>query len=140
MGADAAHDFMNVTVQRTNYDALATQGEMLLDGVHFGFTLEPRKDQSQGKPYCVPAGTFQLVLGWSDHFEMVVPKVVNVPGFDAVEIHPGNFPKDTHACCLVGETESADFVGQSRDAFDELMQKLQQAGSDLSITYKETQQ
>lgn len=115
---------MNLTVQRQNYDDVSTQGEMLIDGTHFAWTLEPRKDQSQGKPFCVPAGTYQISLGWSEHFSMVVPQVVNVPDFTGVEIHPGNFPQDTHGCCLVGETESKDFVGQSRVEFDLLISKL----------------
>jgi hypothetical protein len=115
---------MNITVQRESYDDVATQGEMLLDGAHFAYTLEPRKDQSHGKPYCVPAGTYQVVLNWSEHFQMIVPSVIGVPDFTGVEIHPGNFPSDTHGCCLVGETESQNFVGQSRVAFDDLVGRL----------------
>lgn len=125
---------MNITVQRINYDDLSTQGEMLIDGSHFAYTLEPRKDQSKGKPYCVPAGTYSLVTGWSHHFDMLVPMVSGVPNFTGVEIHPGNFPADTHGCCLVGETESTDFVGQSRVTFDALMQKLS-GTSGNQITY-----
>lgn len=115
---------MNLIVQRINYDDVSTQGEMTIDGAHFCYTLEPRKDQSQGKPYCVPAGIYPVVLGWSDHFQMLVPRVGNVFNFTGVEIHPGNFPNDTHGCCLVGYDESTDFVGQSRAAFDALVNKM----------------
>ena len=128
---------MDITVQRLTYDDQATQGQMLLDGVFFCYTLEPRKDQSQGKPYCVAVGTYPVILQWSEHFQMVVPVVQNVPDFTGVEIHPGDYPKDTHACCLVGEIESKDFVGQSRAAFDALMEKLKYTSGTNSITYKE---
>ena len=126
---------MNLTVKRQQGDALCTPGEMLVDGMHFGYTLEPRRDQSQGKPFCVPAGTYQLVMGWSVHFNMLVPQVIAVPDFTGVEIHPGNYARDTHGCCLVGEIQSTDFVGQSRWAFDTLVAKLLNSSGPHSITY-----
>lgn len=126
---------MNITVQRQTYDDVSTQGEMSVDGNHFGWTLEPRKDQSMGKPYCVDAGTYPINLGWSEHFQMIVPQVLDVEGFTGVEIHPGNFPTDTHGCCLVGFVESKDFVGQSRLAFETLMNKLQTETGPHQISY-----
>jgi Family of unknown function (DUF5675) len=127
---------MIITVQRENFDDQSTQGEMLLDGVHFAYTLEPRKDQSRGKPYCVPAGTYQVLLNWSDHFSMIVPAVMGVPDFTGVEIHPGNFPGDTHGCCLIGTVNSKDFVGQSRVAFEMLMSRMEgNKGASTTITY-----
>jgi hypothetical protein len=126
---------VNITVQRQNFDAQCTQGEMLLNGTHFGWTLEPQSDPSKGKPYCVAAGTYAVLLQQSAHFNMVVPVVQNVPNFTGVEIHPGNFPPDTHACCLVGETEGTDFVGNSRAAFDALMQQLSSVTEPITITY-----
>lgn len=126
---------MEITVQRINYDDQSTQGEMLLDGKFFCYTLEPRKDRSLGKPYCVDAGSYPVEVGFSDHFKMEVLKVIGTPGFTAVEVHPGNFPSDTHACCLVGETESKDFVGQSRKAFDMLIELVKAASGPHKITY-----
>lgn len=127
---------MQLTVQRTNYDDQCTQGELSIDGVFFCYTLEPRKDQSRGKPYAVPAGTYPITLGDSEHFSMTVPMVGDVPGFTGVEIHPGNFPSDTHGCCLVGETSGTDFVGQSRAAFETLMRRLAGSGdTQHTITY-----
>lgn len=126
---------MNISVQRVNYTDNSTQGDMSIDGGFFAYTLEPRKDQSKGKPYCVPAGMYPVTLSWSQHFQMIVPCVQNVPDFTGVEIHPGNFPGDTHGCCLVGEIESTDFIGASRNAFDELMEKLKYAADPITITY-----
>jgi hypothetical protein len=125
---------MELKVQRQEYDDQSTRGEMLIDSQHFAWTLEPRKDQSQGKPYAIPAGTYQVLTSWSQHFSMVIPVVVNVPGFNGVEIHPGNYPVDTHGCCLVGYTESKDFVGQSRQAFEDLMDRLN-GTTENTITY-----
>lgn len=128
---------MVLTVQRAQGDENCTPGEFFIDGAHFCWSLEPRRDQTQGKPFCILAGTYKVVLAFSRHFDMVVPVLLNVPDFTGVEIHPGNFPKDTHGCTLVGFEESTDFVGQSDLAFQALMGKLQgQQG--VTITYAET--
>ena len=125
---------MNLTVQRGQGDAQCTPGELSIEGMHECWTLEPRRDQSAGKPYSIPAATYRLVLSWSAHFSRVVPVLLEVPGFSGVEIHPGNYPGDTHACTLVGDTESVDFVGMSDVAFDALIEKLN-GQTEMWITY-----
>lgn len=115
---------MKITVQRETYTDKSTCGEMLIDGEFFCYTLEPPKDRSKGKPYCIPAGTYPLVLQHSPRFDMTTPHVLDVPGFTDIEIHPGNWARDTEGCCLVGNTRSADFVGESKMAFEKLMSIL----------------
>lgn len=115
---------MQITVQREVYTDHSTIGEMLIECLHFCWTLEPKKDQSLGKPYCIPAGTYQGILQHSPHFGMVTPHILDVPGFVDIEIHPGNFWTDTMACTCVGYEKGADFIGQSRSAFEDLMSKI----------------
>ena len=124
---------MNITVERKWFTANSTVGEMSLNGAFFCYTLEPRADQSQGKPYCIPAGQYSVTLQMSARFHRITPHVMNVPGFSEIEIHPGNYPKDTEGCCLVGSTRETDFVGNSQATFGQLMPQLQ-AGP-ISITY-----
>jgi hypothetical protein len=121
-----------ITVIRQTCDAVSTQSTVLLDSQPFGYGLEPRMDQSQGKPYAVPEGTYRVMLAFSERFGELTPHVLGVPGFDAVEIHPGNKPADTHGCLLIGLTEAPDWVGTSRVAFEKLMGLLQDP---ISITY-----
>jgi hypothetical protein len=125
---------VQITVLRDTFTNNSTTGEMSLDGTFECFTLEPRADKSEGKPYCIPAGTYLVTLEMSERFQMLTPHVQNVPDFTAIEIHPGNFASDTEGCCLVGESRGVDFVGTSRPAFEALMQKLR-LGGDLTITY-----
>jgi hypothetical protein len=117
----------------------STQGYLDIDGASECFTLEPRKDQSQGKPYCIPCGTYPVTIEWSPRFERNTPHLQDVPGFENVEIHPGNFPHNTEGCTLVGHDTYPDTIGRSIDAFDSLMQKLS-GQSDISITYLEETQ
>lgn len=123
---------MELVVQRQWLTDKSTCGELLLDGAFECYTLEPQKDQSKGKPFAIPAGTYQVKLLKSDHFHMVTPHILNVNGFEAIEIHPGNDPEATHGCTLVGTTLAKDFVGNSRLAFANLMPKLKEP---INITY-----
>lgn len=119
---------MLLTVERTHATAESTQGEMFIDGVFECYTLEPRMDRSQGKPYAVPAGTYTYTVAPSLHFGRNVIRIAGIPGFDNIEVHPGNFPSDTHGCCLVGSTQAANFVGRSDAEFDDLLGKIVPVG------------
>jgi Steigviridae/Suoliviridae L,D-carboxypeptidase/transpeptidase len=118
-----------ISIRRKTYTDQSTQGEMYLNGTYECFTLEPRKDQSQGKPYCVPAGLYDYGIHSSPRFGRNVIRIQDISGFDDIEIHPGNFPRDTHGCCLVGRTKESDFVGQSDVEFDSLLAKIPPVGS-----------
>jgi hypothetical protein len=120
---------MNWLVQRQPSDGVATLGELLIDGVHECWTLEP--------PEPIDAGTYDLVIDQSVRFGRLMPHVLNVPNHTGIRIHWGNWRKDTKDCTLVGETEGKDFIGQSVDEFNILFQKLQDALAEgpVTITY-----
>ncbi|MGB6483274.1 MAG: DUF5675 family protein [Candidatus Acidiferrales bacterium] len=135
---------MKLTVTRQQGTAHSTPGMLDIDGVFQCYTLEPRMDQSQGKPYAIPAGDYALLLERSPHFSAIMgydfltPHVLDVPGFDYIEIHPGNKPADTLGCCLVGETRSpgaSDWIGNSVVAFNTLMARLKTDKAPLTISY-----
>jgi hypothetical protein len=51
-----------------------------------------------------------------------------VPNFEGIRIHPGNTSKDTEGCILLGYTwTGGDFIGKSKDAFNDFFTKLQEA-------------
>lgn len=136
---------MGLLVTRKWFDDISTCGELRVDEVFQCYTLEPRKDQSKGKPYCIPVGTYDLILQPSQRFHMTTPHLLGVPGFTEVEIHPGNYPSDTHACLLPGKSRLPQVfdprwklkgyaVYQSREAFNALMKKLLTI---TRITYEE---
>jgi len=117
-----------LTVNRLHATPLSTTGELLVDGLHQAYTLEPPMLPPPVKPRAVPAGTYDYIVAPSAHFERNVICVEAVPGFEDIELHPGNFPDDTHGCCLVGETIGDNFVGQSQAAFNELLGKVAPVG------------
>jgi|SRR6185437_13702687 len=118
---------MNLKVQRDKLTPQSTAGRMfIIDGQEDFqcYTLEPAKRPDYIKPRAIPAGTYDLTIRFSEKHGRLIPHVENVPGFEAIEIHIGNYPKDTLACTLVGKSREADFVGQSHAAFDALFDKL----------------
>lgn len=114
---------MQIDVRRNLFSSLSSQGELLLNGQHFSYTLEPPVKTDGTKPRAIDPGTYALTIRWSDEFQRHVPHVENVPGFTAVEQHVGNYPRDTKGCTLVGYLRGPipDFIGQSLKAFTDLM-------------------
>jgi len=121
---------MRLTVTRRPSTALSTSGLLDVNGIFECYTLEPAAP--------IPAGVYRVALAFSPHFRTVTPHILEVPGFTAIEIHWGNFPRDTRGCLLVGRTRAANFVGNSREAFRALMDRLgaaRAAGDSISIEY-----
>ena len=67
-----------------------------------------------------------------------MPHVENVDGFGNIEIHWGNYPKDTDGCTLIGTGKDPAMVTSSEAAFNVFFPKLQAAlagGDTVTITY-----
>ena len=85
---------------------------------------------------CIPAGTYDVVISWSNRFNKYLPLLINVPGFEGIRIHPGNKEEDSLGCLLPGVTHSPDFVGASKIAFNALFSKLKAVEKNEKITIK----
>lgn len=85
------------------------------------YTLEPATP--------IPVGTYSVSLYQSPHFGRLVPLLHDVPGHTEIEIHSGNYPRDTKGCILIGLKLSTNALEQSRLAFKVLMDVLASATS-----------
>jgi hypothetical protein len=114
-----------------------TIGELSYNGKFFCYTLEDviRTGAKVAGATAIPAGTYSVTIERSPTFRMLTPRLHRVPGFEGVLIHPGNGPKDTRGCILVGfaKLPSNVKIYQSQDAFQALMAKLLDATS-ISLT------
>lgn len=75
----------------------------------------------------IPAGMYRVIITHSPKFGRQMPLLVDVPGYEAIRIHPGNTEVDTEGCILVGTTRTADAISNSRTAFGELFPLIEEA-------------
>lgn len=144
---------MNIVVDRKTFTSNSTIGSLSIEGVFECYTLEPTYREVIDQPVAswkvqnqtaIPAGTYLIVLAPSARFKRTMPHLQSVPGYDGVEIHWGNYPRDTDGCTLVGQfnqVDQPDFIGDSMKAFNVLFPKLQaasDAGQTIQITYQGT--
>lgn len=120
---------MEMFLRRKIESSLSTIGELWLGGLKLCDTLEPPMkpctvvNDPTVPIICIPAGRYQVTLYQSPHFRRMVPLLHNVPGHSFIEIHVGNYPKDTHDCILVGEylPNSPDMIVNSDSAFEQVV-------------------
>lgn len=119
-----------IFIKRKVFTDLSTIGELSFDNEPLGYTLEDTVRKDGVKVYgktAIPAGKYEVVISFSNHFQKLLPLLLNVPGFEGVRIHSGNRPEDTEGCLLVGKEKGVDVVTDSRTAFNELMPKIEEA-------------
>lgn len=127
-----------------------TIGNLYIDDIYFCDTLEDidrgitsstsLEDISRKKIYgqtAIPTGTYKVNLNvvspkfkdrsWAKPYGGKVPRLMNVPGFEGVLIHPGNTDSDTSGCILVGKNTVVGKVMESTITFNGLMKKLLEA-------------
>lgn len=144
---------MELTVDRTDRTANSTIGNFSVNGIFECFCLEP-KDRGltsnmtlsqiqaikiQNKT-AIPTGRYQVTKYNSPkHHNTEVPLLENVTDFAFIEIHVGNFPKDTDGCLLLGTEKGPDEVLNSKVAINDFYPKFfaaLNAGEDVFITYR----
>ncbi len=124
---------MKIVVRRFEYGDKFTIGKMYInDSTEFEcYTLEDKvrpKGVKVQNETAIPSGVYNLVINYSQHFDRILPQLLNVPMFEGVRIHSGNTDLDTEGCILVGSAwPGGDMILQSRDAFNKLFPKIQAA-------------
>ena len=81
----------------------------------------------------IPAGVYRLVLGYSPRFSPrpfykacgggLVPRLLNVSGFEGVLVHCGNTVADTCGCVIVGRRADASTLVESQKTYSRLMRQ-----------------
>lgn len=86
----------------------------------------------------IPYGTYEVVVSFSNRFNMFLPLLLNVPNYEGVRIHPGNKAQDTEGCLLPGtyDPKNPDFVSSSRSAFNLVFPKIKEASEFGKVYWK----
>ena len=123
-------------------------GTLYIDGELFCNTLEDKvadmnrngeldgtERKVPGKT-AIPYGTYKIFYGWSPRFGRNLPRLLHVPAFDGILIHPGNTAEDSAGCILVGRNTEVGRLTQSRLYSDELNKRIdiaQRRGEPITI-------
>lgn len=125
-----------------------TVGRLYVDDRLFCNTLEDRIvdknkngvfDGDEKKVYgesAIPYGTYKIIYNWSPKFGRNLPRLLNVPHFEGILIHPGNTAADSAGCILVGKNTEVGRLTNSRyisDKLNKLIDEAQQKGESITI-------
>lgn len=125
-----------------------TVGRLYVDDRLFCNTLEDRIvdknkngvfDGDEKKVYgesAIPYGTYKIIYNWSPKFGRNLPRLLNVPHFEGILIHPGNTAADSAGCILVGKNTEVGRLTNSRyisDELNKLIDEAQRKGGPITI-------
>jgi Family of unknown function (DUF5675) len=113
-------------LKRIKFNQYGIFGELLDDANnHLFYTLEHSYDNVPK----LPNGTYSCVIGnhrlegMTEDFQTF--EITNVPGHTNILFHWGNYNDDSEGCVLLGMGVNDTMLLNSREAFKEFMQKLQ---------------
>lgn len=86
----------------------------------------------------IPTGTYDVTLDvvspkyaavkwYKDLCGGRMPRLLNVPGWEGILIHPGNSALDSSGCLLPGRNTEVGKVTSSRDTFKDIYKKMKKA-------------
>lgn len=124
-------------VVRFEFTEESTISELYLNGTLFCFCIEDYdrgldslmklEDIKAAKVKdltAIPIGHYNVTLFTSPKHGPNTPLLHNVPGFDMVEIHNGNYVSNSSACLLVGSGHTKNMVTNSRVTLERLKDEL----------------
>ena len=142
---------MKIRVERRWPKETYTIGRLYVDGFLFCNTLEDRDrglKQTDHPDYikarkvyaetAIPKGTYEVTMDvTSPKYSAVawywrlcqgkMPRLLKVPGFEAILIHPGSTPLDSAGCLLVGKNTKVATLTESKATFEKLYKKMKAA-------------
>lgn len=121
---------MNLRLIREPSVLGATLGSLYLNGVWECWTLEDEIRDVKVKGHtAIPADRYTVIIDQSMRFKRLLPRLLHVPDFEGVRIHPGNTSVDTEGCILPGAVRGIARVLQSKVAFEKLFARLKRAAA-----------
>ena len=126
---------MELILERKEFYPDRTIGGLYINGSFFYYTLEDmdRKLEVAGvkvpKLTAIPRGRYQVIIDFSNRYQRRMPHLLNVPQFEGIRIHVGNYPGDTEGCILIGMQidDPNHVVLDSKKAFDDFFPRLEKA-------------
>ena len=142
---------MKLKVERRWKKATYTIGRFYIDGVYYCNTLEDRDrglKQTDSLTYikarkvagetAIPTGTYIVSMNTTspkyagvpfywNFCKGKMPRLLAVPGFDGILIHPGTDALDTRGCILVGKNTKVGKLTQSKETWKQVCKLMIEA-------------
>lgn len=129
---------MEIHLKRFDKGKEYTKGLLYIEDEFQCFTLEDEEREVKVKhETCIPEGRYEITLrdfgGFDGRYKAKFPEfhkgmlwLRNVPNFEYILIHIGNFTKNTSGCILVGKrTENTkETIERSKQAYIEFYKKV----------------
>lgn len=116
---------MELKLIRETFTEDSTIGKLYINGLFHCFTLEdkvrPVKIQNLT---AIPTGKYEVVVTFSNRFKVNMCLLLNVPNYEGVRIHWGNYSKDTDGCILLGNAKTVNMIQNSKIAYTNFMKKI----------------
>lgn len=137
---------MELKVKRKAFEKDYTIGDLFVDGKFVSNTLEdtdrgltqdmPLEEIKAKKVYgktAIPKGTYEIDMNtvspkfkdrsWAKPYGGKIPRLVNVPGFDGILVHPLNNSSESLGCIGCGKNSIKGMITDSTRTFHTLMSK-----------------
>lgn len=128
---------MKLKVVREIKTEVSTIGSLFINGEFFCYTLED-KDRGlkqsdsllfiQAKKIfgltAIPSGFYKLTVNQSPKFKRMLPRILDIKGFDGVLMHRGNSANDSLGCILIGYKKGENSIFESTKAETDLVNRL----------------
>jgi hypothetical protein len=128
---------MKLKVVRETKNDVCTIGSLFINDVFFCYTLED-KDRGlkqsdsllfiQAKKIfgltAIPSGFYKLTVNQSPKFKRMLPRILDIKGFDGVLLHRGNNANHSLGCILVGYKKGDNSIFESTKAETDLVNRL----------------
>ena len=137
---------MELKIKRKAFEKEYTIGDLYIDGKFFSSTIEdcdrgltqdmPLEEIKAKKIYgktAIPTGTYEIDMNtispkfqarsWAKPYGGKLPRLLNVPGYEGILIHPFNSAAESLGCIGVGNNSIKGMITDSSRTFMSLMSK-----------------
>jgi hypothetical protein len=112
----------------------STIGKLYINEIYHCYTLEDKEREVKVQNVtAIPKGKYEVIVNFSNRFQQQMPLLLNVPNFEGVRIHWGNYSKDTEGCILLGTTKAVNMIGNSRTAYAKFMSVIKKVSKKEKI-------
>lgn len=135
---------MKLKVVRETKNEICTIGKLYINDVFFCYTLEDKDrglKQSDSLLFinakkvfgltAIPTGLYKLIVNQSPKFKRLLPRILDIKGFDGVLLHRGNSASDSLGCILIGYKKGENSIFESTKAESDLVDKLMKHNAEL---------